>query len=121
MKCRNCDNPLSLSFADLGFSPPSNAYLTEDDLNQSEQYFPLRVDVCESCFLVQTQDFVLPEIIFNEDYAYLSSTSQGFLDHCEDYSNKIIDRLALDSNSFVVEIASNDGYLLKNFLQREIP
>jgi len=121
MKCRNCDKSLSVSFADLGFSPPSNAYLTENDLKQSEHYFPLRVDVCESCFLVQTQDFVLPEIIFNEDYAYLSSTSQGFLDHCEDYSSKIIASLALDNNSFVIEIASNDGYLLKNFLHREIP
>ena len=121
MKCRNCKEKLSVNFADLGFSPPSNAYLKKEDLNKAEHYYPLRVDVCENCFLVQTQDFVLPEIIFNEDYAYLSSTSKGFLDHCENYSNEIISRLGLNKDSFVVEIASNDGYLLKNFLHRDIP
>lgn len=121
MKCRHCLSNLSNLFVDLDFSPPSNAYLAIEDLSKSEPSFPLKVLVCEKCWLVQTQDFNDADELFNDKYAYFSSTSSSFLKHARDYVHMISERLALNENSFVVELASNDGYLLKNFLEREIP
>lgn len=121
MKCRHCNSTLIHQFLDLGFAPPSNAYLSKNDLNKPESYFPLRLFVCHHCWLVQTEDFAQAELYFNKDYAYFSSTSKHWLKHAKDYSELIIDKLSLTSKSFVVEIASNDGYLLKNFIKSEIP
>ena len=119
MQCRNCGQKLSICFLDLGFSPPSNAYFTKE--TSSELYFPLRVMVCPSCFLVQTEDYTKPDTLFTNDYAYFSSTSSSWLTHAKDYVSKIIPLIGLDQKSFVVEIAANDGYLLKNFVSKGIP
>ena len=121
MSCRNCNNPLEHKFVDLGFSPPSNSYLKKDELNRSETYYPLRTYVCDKCWLVQTEDYATAEEIFNDEYAYFSSTSQSWLKHASDYVDMIVHRLKLNKKSFVVEIASNDGYLLKNFIGKGIP
>lgn len=121
MKCRHCHRPLEHIFLDLGFAPPSNAYLTDQDLNRPELYFPLKVYVCEHCWLVQTADYARADELFDADYAYFSSTSTTWLDHAERYTDSICRRLALNEESLVVEIASNDGYLLKNFVARKIP
>ena len=121
MRCRFCAKEVKESFIDLGFAPPSNAYLSCEDLNKPEIYYPLHVKVCENCWLVQTEDYAPPEEFFNDKYAYFSSASQSWLSHAENYSNKVIERFSLDKNSFVVEIASNDGYLLKNFIAKQIP
>lgn len=121
MNCRHCNKELKNELIDLGKAPPSNNYLTNDSLNSPENYFPLRVMVCDDCWLVQTQDFNDADELFTDEYAYFSSTSKSFLEHAEDYSIKIIDYLGLDENSFVVELASNDGYLLKNFNRKNIP
>jgi SAM-dependent methyltransferase len=121
MKCRHCDNDLMLPLIDLGFAPPSNAYLTEQDLNKPEVTYPLRVLTCTSCWLVQTEDYANSEMLFDENYAYFSSTSTSWLDHAERYCSMIIEKLGLNGDSFVVELASNDGYLLRNFLSADIP
>lgn len=121
MKCRHCATPLRLGFLDLGFAPPSNAYLTADDLTRPEKYYPLRLRVCEACWLVQTEDFAQADELFNSDYAYFSSTSTGWLAHAARYAKEITERLKLTRESLVIEIAANDGYLLKNFLAAGIP
>jgi hypothetical protein len=121
LQCRHCGAPLEHTFVDLGFAPPSNAYLTRADLLKPERYYPLRVCVCDRCWLVQTEDYAEREELFSAEYAYFSSTSQGWLAHSERYADTITRRLGLDGGSFVVEIASNDGYLLKNFIARGIP
>lgn len=121
MKCRHCGTPLVHVFLDLGFAPPSNAYLSAEDLTRPEITFPLRLRVCEQCWLVQTEDFASADLLFCEDYAYFSSTSTSWLAHAASYSQMIKNRLALNQDSFVVEIASNDGYLLKNFVKAGIP
>ena len=121
MKCRHCTSPLSLNFLDLGFAPLSNAYLTEDDLQKSEKYYPLKVQVCEHCWLVQINDYTTAGELFTAEYAYFSSTSTLWLSHAKTYAGKVAADLKLDSNSFVVEIASNDGYLLQNFVEMGIP
>jgi SAM-dependent methyltransferase len=109
------------TFLDLGFAPPSNAYLQIDDLKVSEKYYPLRVKVCDFCWLVQTEDCVGAEELFNSEYAYFSSTSSSWLEHAALSAGMLIHRLQLDGNSLVIEVASNDGYLLKNFLSVGIP
>lgn len=101
--------------------PPSNAYLSKEDLEKPEPKYPLRLLVCTNCWLVQTEDFVGRSELFTSEYAYFSSTSKSWLKHAADYCEKIIPRLGLGPNSLVVEIASNDGYLLKNFLAAGIP
>jgi hypothetical protein len=121
MKCRNCETLLVNKFVDLDFAPPSNAFLTVDELNVKEVYYPLRTFVCNKCWLVQTEDYTSAEQIFNDEYVYFSSTSDGWLKHAADYVSMIIPRLDLDEKSFVVEIASNDGYLLRNFVDKNIP
>ena len=121
MKCRHCNASLTNTFLDLGFAPPSNAYLEAKDLLICEKYFPLKVMVCDQCWLVQTLDYANAEDLFREDYAYFSSTSSSFLNHAEKYCRNITKKLALDENSFVIEVASNDGYLLKNFFSKNIP
>lgn len=121
MKCRHCGQPLEHTFLDLGFAPPSNAYLTQDDLNRPEKYFPLKVRVCDHCWLVQTEDYAEVDELFNADYAYFSSTSESWLQHARQYALDMRSRLALGPDSFVIEVASNDGYLLKNFVEMQIP
>lgn len=119
--CRHCGQPLTRQFLDLGYAPPSNAYLVSEDLTAPEVTYPLRLMVCDSCFLVQTQDYTAADSLFDKDYAYFSSTSKSWLSHAADYCEMIRQRLELTSDSFVVEVASNDGYLLKNFVQAGIP
>jgi SAM-dependent methyltransferase len=121
MKCRHCNVEVEQSFVDLGSSPPSNAYLTRPELSAPEIYFPLRVLVCTSCWLVQTEDFAKANELFNQDYAYFSSVSQSWLAHAAAYAQMITKRLDLGKRSFVIEVASNDGYLLRNFLRTNIP
>ena len=121
MNCRHCNNLLTHTFIDLGFAPPSNAYLSEKDLNSSEIYFPLKIKVCDNCWLVQTEDCVDSKSLFTSEYAYFSSASSSWLLHAKKYSEKIIKDLSLDNKSLVIEIASNDGYLLKNFMKSNIP
>lgn len=121
MNCRHCQQPLQHKFLDLGFSPPSNAYLTADDLASPETYYPLKVKVCEHCWLVQTEDYAQAHELFSSDYAYFSSTSTSWLAHANQYAEQITQRLNLNDTSFVIEVASNDGYLLKNFVAKGIP
>jgi len=119
--CRHCNAPLSDRILDLGFAPPSNAYLSKDELSQAEVTLPLRLLLCTDCWLVQTEDFTEAEQLFASDYAYFSSTSSSWLEHARKYAAKVVDRFGLNANSHVMEVASNDGYLLKNFVERGIP
>jgi len=121
MDCRHCKTFLTKTFIDLGFAPPSNAYLKESGLSCPETFYPLKVLVCDKCWLVQTEDYNNEDDLFTDDYAYFSSTSKSFLKHAKDFVDKIVETLKLTSSSYVIEIASNDGYLLKNFLERGIP
>ncbi|MFQ3190481.1 MAG: SAM-dependent methyltransferase [Paraglaciecola sp.] len=121
MKCRHCTHTLQHVFLDLGFAPPSNAYLSFEQLKKPELYFPLKLFVCEKCWLVQTEDFAQADELFSSTYAYFSSISKGWLAHAAAYSAMITEKLALDENSLVIEVAANDGYLLKNFVASGIP
>jgi len=121
MNCRHCQNKLEHVFLDLGFAPPSNAYLEEADLNRPEIYFPLKLCVCSTCWLVQTADYASSEELFKDDYSYFSSISKSWLNHAFQYCGKITNSLALNGSSQVIEIGSNDGYLLKNFIKKGIP
>ena len=121
MNCRHCNAKLENEFIDLGDAPPSNNYVSEDGLKVAEISFPLRVMVCDQCWLVQTEDFSDAHELFTEEYAYFSSTSKSFLEHAKNYVSEVSNFLGLDQNSFVVELASNDGYLLKNFREADIP
>jgi hypothetical protein len=114
--CRLCTRPLETILIDLGMSPLCESFLTADQINQMEPYYPLRVLVCGECFLVQLQEYVKPESIFGE-YAYFSSYSTTWVDHARKYCEMIKARFGFDSNSHVLEVASNDGYLLQHFLQ----
>ena len=121
MNCRHCSAQLHHTFLDLGFAPPSNAYLRAEDLNRPETYFPLKIRVCDQCWLVQTEDYAQADELFSPDYAYFSSTSSGWLAHAQRYAQAMTHRLGLNADSFVIEVASNDGYLLKNFVAADIP
>ena len=121
MKCRFCKNNVSHEFVNLLNSPPSNSYLSYEQLNEPEVYYPLKVLVCENCFLVQIDEYYKSTEIFNHEYAYFSSYSSSWLTHAKKYVEMMIDRFGYNSKSFVIEIASNDGYLLKNFKDKEIP
>jgi len=119
-RCRLCENPLQHIFVDLGVSPLANSYLKADQLNQMEPFYPLRAYVCAQCYLVQVPVFQSSEEIFT-DYAYFSSFSDSWLQHARDYTELMIDRFCFDTESQVIEIASNDGYLLQYFAERGIP
>ena len=121
MKCRHCGAPLTHTFLDLGFAPPSNAYLTQADLSKPEKYYPLKIKVCDQCWLVQTEDYAQADELFSPEYAYFSSTSSGWLAHAKQYAEKMTHELGLNAKSLVIEVASNDGYLLKNFVAAGIP
>lgn len=121
MKCRQCGAMLKQSFVDLGSAPPSNAYLTSETLNSPEVHFPLRVLVCNKCWLVQTEDHAGREALFAHDYAYFSSTSSGWLAHAKAYVAAMQTRFGLNKNSVVVEVAANDGYLLQYVKALGIP
>jgi hypothetical protein len=118
--CRICGTALRHTFVDLGMSPLCESYLRQDQLNQAEAFYPLHVFVCERCFLVQLQEYVRPEDIFTE-YAYFSSYSETWLEHARHYTGQVVERFGLDAKSLVVELASNDGYLLRNFVALGIP
>src|SRR5438105_2513924 len=118
--CRFCRAPLQHTFIDLGMSPLCESYLTADQLNHREPFYPLNGRVCDRCLLVQLEAYVTPEHIFTE-YAYFSSYSDTWLKHAADYVDMIVIRLNLDKKSLVVELASNDGYLLQNFVRKGIP
>jgi 2-polyprenyl-3-methyl-5-hydroxy-6-metoxy-1,4-benzoquinol methylase len=119
-ECRFCSNLLKHTFVDLGMSPLSNAYLKLDSINKAEKFYPLHAYVCENCFLVQLEEFETPDHIFS-DYAYFSSYSETWLHHAENYTELMIKRFGLNANSQVIEIASNDGYLLQYFQKQNIP
>lgn len=119
--CRHCAAPLTRRFLDLGFAPPSNAYLAAQALDAPETTYPLRLMVCDACHLVQTEDYAAPEALFDADYAYFSSTSKSWLDHAARYAAEMTARYGLTAESHVIEVASNDGYLLRNFVAAGIP
>jgi len=119
-RCRFCDTVLHYNFADLGVTPLANSFLTADHLERSEPTYPLRVSVCETCWLVQTDVAVSPQEIFS-DYAYLSSITESWVEHARRFVTATCSRFALDRNSQVVEVASNDGYLLKHYVAVGIP
>lgn len=121
MKCRYCRAPLALSLIDLGSAPPSNAYLTKLTIRRPEKWFPLKVLVCESCWLVQAESYSRASELFNDEYAYFSSFSDYWLKHAENYVETMVDRFGLTTDSHVIEVASNDGYLLQYVKQRGIP
>ena len=121
MNCRHCRAALSLPFIDLGAAPPSNAYLTREQLDAPERWYPLRVFTCTNCWLVQTQDFAHHAELFAADYAYFSATSASWLRHAEDYVAQVSQRFGLGAASMVVEVASNDGYLLQYVQALGIP
>ncbi len=120
MKCSHCQTELKHVFADLQFSPPCQSLITNGDLEKSEVYHPLVAYVCEKCFLVQLGTKIDASAIFNEDYKYFSSVSKSWLNHVEKYVDQIVDRLDLNAGSKVMEIASNDGYLLQYFKKYDI-
>ena len=121
MNCRFCGSKVTLPFIDLINAPPSNSFLTAEQLKEPETYFPLKVLVCESCWLVQVDEHKRFDEIFNSDYAYFSSFSSSWLRHSEAYVQSMIRRLELNEGSLVVEVASNDGYLLQYFVEASIP
>lgn len=119
-QCRFCGQPLRFTFVDLGMSPLCESFLSPEQLNQGESFYPLHAYVCENCFLVQLEEYVSPENIFTE-YAYFSSYADTWLEHCKKYTEMILDRFGLNKDSLVIEVASNDGYLLQYFVQTGIP
>ncbi|MDQ6673496.1 MAG: SAM-dependent methyltransferase, partial [Chloroflexota bacterium] len=118
--CRLCGAPLRHTFVDLGMSPLCESFRTAKQLNEVESFYPLHVWVCEACLLVQLQEYVAPDAIFNE-YAYFSSVSRSWLQHARMYAERMIDQLGLHGGSRVVELGSNDGYLLRYFVERGVP
>ena len=121
MNCRHCGTELRLPFLDLGSAPPSNAYLSQARVRALEVWYPLRLMVCESCWLVQTEDYAGREALFTEDYAYFSSFSTSWLAHAKQYVQAMIERFGLNATSRVVEVAANDGYLLQFVMAANIP
>lgn len=121
MNCRYCDTSLTDVFVDLVNAPPSNSFLDEEQLNDPETFYPLKVFVCHQCFLVQVDEYKTSESIFGKEYVYFSSYSTSWLQHASNYVNKMIGRFGLNERSLIVELASNDGYLLQYFQQKKIP
>ncbi len=120
MNCRFCNTPLDNVFVDLGMSPLCQTQISPEQLNHMERFFPLCVYVCHECFLVQLDEFVAPDEIFSSEYPYFSSFSDSWVAHAKRYSDLVTERFSLDSSSLVMEIASNDGYLLQHFVERGI-
>lgn len=118
--CRFCDHPLRYTFVDLGMSPLCESYVTTENLNRAEAFYPLHVHVCDRCFLVQLEEYVRAEDIFSE-YAYFSSYSDSWLQHARTYTDAMVQRFGLDATGLVIEVASNDGYLLQYFVEKGIP
>jgi SAM-dependent methyltransferase len=118
--CRFCGTPLEHTFVDLGMSPLCQSFVSADHLNHTEPFYPLNVYVCGKCFLVQLQEYVAPQNIFS-DYLYFASYSDTWLAHVKAYTDKMVQRFPINENSLVVEIASNDGYLLQYFVQKRVP
>jgi SAM-dependent methyltransferase len=121
MLCRSCKTPLKLEFIDLFNAPASNSFLTKEQLNEPEVFYPLKVFVCDKCFLVQVDEYMRSDAIFDSNYAYFSSFSTTWLAHAKKYTEMAIRKFGLGKNSLAVEIASNDGYLLQYFLEKEVP
>lgn len=121
LTCRFCSTELKHTFVDLGMSPIANDMLTKEKLNSMEPFFPLHVYVCEKCFLVQLPEHQSPDAIFNSEYTYFSSYSESWLRHAKKYVDMMTDRFSFDENSLVVELASNDGYLLQYFKEKNVP
>jgi len=121
MRCRFCHHPLEHEFVDLHFSPLANAFLTANQLSEPETYYPLKLFVCENCWLVQIDEYVKSADIFNSDYAYFSSYSKTWLNHAKNYVQTVCNRFGFNEDSQIIEIASNDGYLLQYFLDKNIP
>lgn len=120
MNCRFCNKPITIEFIDLVNSPASNSFLTLEELNEPETFYPLKVFVCENCFLVQVDEYKKSDAIFTNNYAYFSSFSTSWLTHCKRYTELMIDRFGFNSKSQVIEIASNDGYLLQYFKEKNV-
>jgi hypothetical protein len=121
MQCRFCKTELHHVFIDLGNSPPSNSFLRIEQLNEPEVFYPLKVFTCDHCFLVQMDEYKKSDSIFNSGYVYFSSYSKTWLEHAKNYTEMMIDRFGFDHNSQIIEIASNDGYLLQYFHKQKIP
>jgi len=121
MNCRFCQHKLTKEFVDMVNAPPSNSFLTEEQLSEPETFYPLKLYVCEKCWLVQVQEYKKAEEIFSGDYVYFSSYSQSWLEHAKTYVDMIIEKLGLTPLSLAIEIACNDGYLLQYFQQKHIP
>jgi 2-polyprenyl-3-methyl-5-hydroxy-6-metoxy-1,4-benzoquinol methylase len=120
--CRFCSSPLEYTFANLGMSPIANDYLSQVQVHRAEKFYPLHTYVCEQCLLVQLEEFESPDHIFGDgDYAYFSSYSESWLRHAKDYTNLMVQRFGFNSSTQVIEIASNDGYLLQYFHEKGIP
>ena len=120
-KCQFCQNPLSHTFVNLGMSPLSNGFLKSEQLNKAEKFYPLHTYVCEKCLLVQLEEFESPDHIFAHDYAYFSSYSDSWLKHSKTYTDLMVEKFKFNTKSLVIEIASNDGYLLQYFQEKRIP
>jgi 2-polyprenyl-3-methyl-5-hydroxy-6-metoxy-1,4-benzoquinol methylase len=121
MNCRFCKKALTTKFVDLINCPPSNSFLSAEELNEPECYYPLTIYVCDECHLVQIDEYKKAREIFNNDYVYFSSYSKSWVEHARRYAVNMVDRFHFDENSLVVEIASNDGYLLQHFKNKGIP
>lgn len=121
MNCRFCKKPLATKFADLVNCPPSNAFLSFEQLNEPEYYYPLAIYVCDNCYLVQVDEYKKAREIFNGDYVYFSSYSKSWVEHARQYVEDMVNRFGYNENSFVIEIASNDGYLLQHFKNKGVP
>ncbi|MBI2629015.1 class I SAM-dependent methyltransferase [Candidatus Pacearchaeota archaeon] len=121
MECRFCKSSLENLFIDLGHAPPSNSFLSEEDLDKPELSFPLKVFLCDKCFLVQIPEYKNHRDIFGQEYAYFSSSSKGWVEHAKNYVEMMLQRFPINERKKVVEIASNDGYLLQHFHARGIP
>src|SRR5664279_698583 len=113
--CRICGAALNRTFVDLGMSPPCEAFLPAERVEAGETFYPLHVKLCDSCLLVQLPECLPVEEIFSDEYVYFSSYSTSWVEHARRYADRMVDELSLDMSSLVVEVASNDGYLLQHF------